>query len=76
MRDRDLATGALVAQYKGNCSGRGRLCRLGADYLVAAQSNKDALHVWTWHKVCCLVLFVLFVCATRVCVCLIARAHA
>ncbi|WIA20965.1 hypothetical protein OEZ85_005302 [Tetradesmus obliquus] len=46
----DLATATQLTQYKGNASGRGRVTRLGSDYLAAAQNSKDAIHFWTWHK--------------------------
>ena len=48
---RDLHTGTLLTSYKGCATPRNGLCRLGADYLVAAQASKDTLHFWTWHKV-------------------------
>jgi hypothetical protein len=48
---RDLATATQLTQFKGNASGRGRVCRLGSDYLAAAQNSKDAIHFWAWHKV-------------------------
>ncbi|KAF6262097.1 quinon protein alcohol dehydrogenase-like superfamily [Scenedesmus sp. NREL 46B-D3] len=46
----DLATATQLTQFKGNASGRGRVCRLGSDYLAAAQNSKDAIHFWAWHK--------------------------
>ena len=48
---RELHTGTQLASYKSNASPSNGLCCLGADYLVACQAGKDALHFWTWHKV-------------------------
>lgn len=48
---RDLGHGTQLAQYKTSSSGRNRFCRVGTDYFAAAQSSKDVIHFWTWHKV-------------------------
>lgn len=48
---RDPSTGTQLAQYKGNACPRGAVCRVGGDYFAAAQSAKDAVHFWVWHKV-------------------------
>lgn len=50
VRRRDLNTNTYLTSYKGNASPRNGLCCVGPDYLVAAQSSKDALQFWTWHK--------------------------
>ncbi|KAG1674968.1 hypothetical protein FOA52_014763 [Chlamydomonas sp. UWO 241] len=46
----DVQTGTQLTQYKGNASPRNGLCSVGRDYVVGAQTGKDALQFWTWHK--------------------------
>lgn len=50
-RCRDLSTGTHLATYKGNSCPRNGLCCVGEDHMVAAQTSKDSLHFWVWHKV-------------------------
>uniref|UniRef100_A0A7S3R295 Anaphase-promoting complex subunit 4 WD40 domain-containing protein n=1 Tax=Dunaliella tertiolecta TaxID=3047 RepID=A0A7S3R295_DUNTE len=46
----DLQTGVHLSSFKSNASPRNGLCCLGKDYLVSAQTSKDALQFWAWHK--------------------------
>ena len=49
---RDVHTGTLLTNYKGNACGRNALSLLGSSYMVSAQSGKgQAIHFWTWEKV-------------------------
>ena len=48
---RDLQTGTQLAAFKDNASGINSISLIGNDYFAAAQTSKDALHFWTWHKV-------------------------
>lgn len=41
----------MLGQYKGNNSALNGFCAVGSDYFASAQSNKDAIHFWAWHKV-------------------------
>lgn len=46
-----MQTGTELTGYKANACPRNGMCLLGRDYLVSAQTTKDALQFYTWHKV-------------------------
>ena len=48
---RDVQTGTELTGYKANACPRNGMCLLGRDYLLSAQTTKDALQFYTWHKV-------------------------
>ena len=46
----DVRTGMLLKSYKTTAVGRGGLCVVGEDYLVAAHVAKNALDVWCFDR--------------------------
>lgn len=49
---RDLDTGTQLASFKQCSAPVNGLALLGADYFIASQQHKDALHVYSWFKAC------------------------
>ncbi|GMH36200.1 hypothetical protein BSKO_04068 [Bryopsis sp. KO-2023] len=46
----DLDSGAPLTNLKNNASGRNGLCRVGSDYVAAAQKGKNLIRFWSWEK--------------------------
>lgn len=47
---RDVQTGTALMAYKGNASRPGGCALVGREYMIASQTGKSLLHMWTWHK--------------------------
>lgn len=48
---RELDTGTQLASFKQCSAAVNGLAVLGTDYFIAAQQQKDAIHVYSWFKV-------------------------